>query len=84
MLNKINKASIRKIAIHRLIKLYKHIKAKRRMREYLASDLSSGTSTGADAVELGCEEGDSAEFVIEFPKPCDSGASVTIPHNKHN
>jgi hypothetical protein len=61
----------------------------------VASELSSGTSTDVGAVESGCafdilcdeeeeEEGDSAEFAIEFSKPCDSGASTTIPHNKHN
>jgi hypothetical protein len=35
-------------------------------------------------LESGCEEGESAEFAIEFSKPHDSGASATIPHNKHN
>jgi hypothetical protein len=53
--------------------------------------LPSGTWTDVGAVESGCafdilceEVGDSAEFAVEFSKPCDSGASTTIPHNKHN
>jgi hypothetical protein len=50
----------------------------------VASDLSPGTSTGAGAVESGCEERESAKFAIEFSKPRDSGASATIPYNKHN